>query len=96
MDTGEHNVAYPETQSRATEELRDALPRPRRLPDDDSSPMQIEFYRRMTPGRRLEVAEQLCWSARRLKGAGLRAQQPDWTDQQIESAVTQIFLHARS
>lgn len=96
MDTGEHSTAYPEGQPRATEELRDALPRPRRLPDDDPSPMQIEIYRRMTPGRRLEVAEQLYWSGRRMKWAWLRAQHSDWTDEQVEAEVTRNFSHARS
>ena len=38
-----------------------------RTPDDDPSPEQIEIYRRMTPGRRLEIAEQIYWSARRMK-----------------------------
>jgi len=39
------------------------------LADEQTSRDQIEIYRRMTPGRRLEVAEQLYWSARRMKVA---------------------------
>jgi hypothetical protein len=64
------------------------------LPDEQPSPEQIEIYRRMTPERRLQIAEQLYWSARRLKAAGLRAQHPDWSEQQVEIEVRSIFLHA--
>lgn len=66
------------------------------LADDQASPEQIEIYRRMTPGRRLEVAEQLYWSARRMKAAWLRSLHADWTEQQIEAEVTRNFSHARS
>ena len=66
------------------------------LADEQTSPEQFAIYRRMTPGRRLEVAEQLYWSARRLKWAWLRAQHLDWTDEQVEAEVTRIFSHARS
>lgn len=67
-----------------------------RTPDDDPSPEQIEIYRRMTPGRRLEIAEQMYWSARRMKKAWLRTQHPDWTDAEIEAELTRHFRHARS
>lgn len=96
MSTGKHSSNYSEAQSGAPEELRDAVPRPRRLPEDDPSPEQIEIYRRMTPGRRLEAGEQLYWSARRMKWAWLRAQHPDWKDEQVEAEVTRNFSHARS
>ncbi len=96
MGTEKHTTANPEGQAGAAVELHDAMPRPRRLPDDDPSPMQIEIYRGMTSGRRLEVAEQLYWSARRMKWAWLRAQHSDWTDAQVEAAVTRNFRHARS
>jgi hypothetical protein len=66
------------------------------LADEQTSPEQFAIYRRMTPGRRLEVAEQLYWSARHLKTAWLRAQHPDWSDEQVAQAVTQNFSHARS
>ena len=57
--------------------------------------MQIEIYRRMTPGRRLELAEEMYWSARRMKWAWIRSQHSDWTDAQVEGEVTHIFSHAR-
>lgn len=94
MDAGNRDDKYPEAPAGSAGVLRDA--RLRRLPEEDPSPEQIEIYRRMTPGRRLEVAEQLFWSARRMKTAWIRAQNPAWTDAQVEAEVTRNFSHARS
>ena len=66
------------------------------LPDEQPSPEQIEIFRRMTPERRLQLAEQLYWTARDLKAAGIRIQHPDWTEQQVRAEVTRIFRHART
>ena len=66
------------------------------LADEKSSPEQIEIFRAMTGERRLQLAEQLYWSARKLKLAGLRAQHPDWTEEQLNAEVRRIFLHART
>jgi hypothetical protein len=66
------------------------------LPDEQPSPEQIEIFRRMTPGRRLQLAEQLYWSARRLKTAGVRAHHPDWPEEQVDAEVRRIFLYART
>jgi hypothetical protein len=66
------------------------------LPDERTSPEQIESFRRMPPERRLALAEELYWSARELKAAWLRAQHPAWSEAQVAREVTRIFLHARS
>jgi hypothetical protein len=66
------------------------------LPDEQPSPKQIEILRQMSGERRLQVAEQLYWMARRIKTAGVRNQHPDWSDEQVQTEVTRIFLHARS
>jgi hypothetical protein len=66
------------------------------LPDEQTSPEQIESFRRMPAEQRLALAEQLYWSARELKAAWLRAQHPDWSEAQVSREVTRIFLHARS
>jgi hypothetical protein len=66
------------------------------LLDEEMSPEQIEAYRRMTPERRLALAEQLYWSAREWKAAGLRVQHPDWSEAQVAREVTRVFLHART
>ena len=66
------------------------------LPDEQTTPEQIAIYRRMSPERRLELAEQLYWAAREMKAAWLRAQHPDWTEEQVAREVTRIFMHART
>ena len=50
----------------------------------------------MSPAQKLEVALRLYHSARELKAAGLRVQPPDWTEDQIEEKVREIFLYART
>lgn len=66
------------------------------LPDECTSPEQYESFRRMTPERRLELAEQLYWSAREWKAAWLRVMHREWSEEQVQREVTRIFLHARS
>lgn len=89
-------IKYPVSQMVEAGALPDAAPRPRWLPDERPSPEQVEIYRRMTPGRRLEIAEQLCWTAREMKAAWLQAQHPDWSEAQVAQEVARIFSHARS
>ncbi|NQT03789.1 MAG: hypothetical protein HQ580_17310 [Planctomycetes bacterium] len=50
----------------------------------------------MSPGKKLEVAMQLYYSARELKAAGVRADHPDWDEKQVQQAVREAFLYARS
>lgn len=66
------------------------------LLDERTSPEQFEAFRRMPPGRRLALAEQLYWSARKLKAAWLSAQHSDWSEEQVAREVTRIFSDARS
>lgn len=69
------------------------------LSDEQTTHEQFEAYRRMTPERRLALAENLYWSARELKKSWLRnlhADYADWTDQEISDEVTRLFNNARS
>lgn len=66
------------------------------LPDEQPGPEQIAIYRRMTPERRLAIAEQLYWEARELKAAWLRSQHPDWPEKRVAREVTRIFSNART
>jgi hypothetical protein len=66
------------------------------LADEQTSPEQFAILRRMTPGRRLEIAERLYWSARRMKTAWLKSQHPAWSAEQVAQAVKRNFSHARS
>jgi hypothetical protein len=64
------------------------------LPDEQPSAEQIAVLRAMPGEKRLRIAEQLYLAARRLKAAGLRSQHPEWTAEQVNEEVRQIFLHA--
>jgi hypothetical protein len=66
------------------------------LKDEQTSPEQFAALRAMGGVRRLKLAEELYWSARKMKAAGLRAQHPDWPESQVEAAVREIFLNART
>jgi hypothetical protein len=66
------------------------------LSDEATSPEQIKIFRSMTGQERLRLAERLYWSARKMKAAGVRAQHPDWTEDQIKAEVVRIFRHART
>jgi hypothetical protein len=63
------------------------------LADEQTSPEQFAIYRTMSGVRRLQLAEQMFWSARRLKAAGVRYQHPDWSEDQITAEVNRIFLN---
>ena len=66
------------------------------LADERSSPEQIEIYRRMSGEERLRVAERLYWSAWKMKLAGLRAQHPDLSEDELKREARRIFLYART
>ena len=65
------------------------------LADEQTSPEQFAIYRAMPGTRRLQLAEQMFWTARRLKAAGVRHQHPDWSDGQVLAEVNRIFLNVR-
>ena len=66
------------------------------LSDEHPSPEQIAALRAIPGEKRLRLAEQLYWSARKMKAAGIRYQHPDWSEDRVNAEVTKIFLHARS
>ena len=66
------------------------------LTDEQPSPEQIAAFRAMSGELRLRLSEQLYWSARKMKAAGLRLQHPNWPQERIEAEVRKIFLHART
>jgi hypothetical protein len=59
-------------------------------------PEQKRIFQAMTPEQKLRISMRLYWSARKLKAAGLKRQHPDWTEQQIDKKVREIFLYART
>lgn len=62
----------------------------------ESNDEYLRILRAMTPEQKLRAAEGLYDSARGLKAAVLRADHPDWTEDQVRRAVSQWLLHARS
>ncbi|MCC6696738.1 MAG: hypothetical protein IT365_14000 [Candidatus Hydrogenedentes bacterium] len=52
--------------------------------------------RDMTPAQKLDAMQRIYNTARDLKAAGLRMQHPDWTEDQIEAALREAFLYART
>jgi hypothetical protein len=65
------------------------------LVDEGTSPELITALSAMPGAQRLKLAERLYWSARKMKAAGLLSQHPDWTEQQLNDKVRQIFSNAR-
>ncbi len=65
-------------------------------PSERPSPEQIAALRAIPGEKRLRLAEQLYWSARKMKAAGIRWLHPAWPEERVEAEVTRIFLNARS
>jgi len=59
-------------------------------------PEQIRALRQMPLERRTELAIGFIRSMRRMKAAALRAQHPDWGEQQLRAELRRLTLHARS
>lgn len=64
------------------------------LADEQTSEEQFALLRAMGGERRLQMAEEMFWMARKLKAAGVRHQHPDWSEEQILAEVNFIFLNA--
>lgn len=60
------------------------------------SPEQIAAFRAMSGPRRLRLAEQLYWSARKMKTAGVRSQHPGWSPERVSEEVLEFFRNART
>ena len=59
-------------------------------------PEQIRALRQMPLERRAELALGFIRSMRRMKAAALRAQHPDWSEQQLRAELRRLTLHGRS
>jgi hypothetical protein len=57
---------------------------------------QNKYFKSISPEKKLELALNLYYSARKLKEAGLRKQHPEWNDEVIKQKVREIFLYVRS
>lgn len=57
---------------------------------------QQNIFRKMSPEKKLKLSGSLYYSARDLKKSALKAHHPEWTDEELNKAVTEIFKNARS
>ena len=63
---------------------------------NDMFKKQKHIFQLMTPDQKLKIALSLYYSARQLKAAGLRAQNPDWSEEKVQNRLREIFLYART
>jgi hypothetical protein len=64
------------------------------LADEQTSEEQFALLRAMGGERRLQLAEEMFWMARKLKLAGVRHQHPDWSEEKVIAEVNSIFCNA--
>lgn len=57
-------------------------------------PEQKRLYQQMNAEQKLKCALDLYETAWQLKLCGLRAQHPDWSEEQVKKRVREIFLYA--
>ncbi len=57
---------------------------------------QVKIISKMTPEEKFKIATDMYWTARGLKTAWLKQLHPDWSDEEVEKVVREIFLCARS
>lgn len=53
--------------------------------------IQREIIRKMTPAQKFAIARELYDTAWEIKKSALRAQYPEWTDEQVLARVKRIF-----
>ncbi|WP_394843029.1 hypothetical protein LZC95_38995 [Pendulispora brunnea] len=56
--------------------------------------VQLDVYRRMTPGRKVEIALELSESVRRTARSGIRKRHPEYSEQQVTRALVAL-IHGR-
>lgn len=55
--------------------------------DDRPDERQLAFWAKLTPGQRLDRAMAMIRSTRRFQTACVRAQHPEWTEEQITAEI---------
>jgi hypothetical protein len=65
-------------------------------PGGPMTPEEIRILRAMTPAQKLAAAEDMYRAARDIKAAALRQQHPDWSEEEVQRNVREIFLHGRT
>ena len=57
------------------------------------TPEEIAPFRRMTLADKLRLIAEIHMQARAWKRAAFKAQHPDWTPEQIDQRVKEVFLY---
>jgi len=58
-------------------------------------PLQVQIYREMDAGRKLQIVMQLLVTARELKRAGIKSRHPHLSEAEVEDRLREIFLYGR-
>ena len=58
--------------------------------------LQNKIIQKMTPSQKIEASMMLYHSARRCKAAWLRKLHPNWSEHQLNMAVREAFINART
>ncbi|WP_395751865.1 hypothetical protein [Prosthecobacter sp.] len=56
------------------------------------TPEYIAKLRSMTGAEKLRIASEMYWDARKVKAEELRLQHPEWTEEQVQQKVKEIFM----
>jgi hypothetical protein len=59
-------------------------------------PEQKHVFQSVTSVKKPEITLRLYHSAKELKAAGLRMQNPDWSQEKVRNTLRLIFLNART
>lgn len=62
------------------------------MPPSEAEAIQTALIRKMTPGRRLEIAQSMYNTAWEFKAAWLRSQHPDWSEEEVQQTTRRIFV----
>ena len=63
---------------------------------DKARQIQIEIYKKMSSEDKWRRMQELWKTAWQVKQAGIKMLHPDWTQEQVEEKVRDIFIHART
>lgn len=64
------------------------------MPESSLTKEEIAIYRAMSPRQKLALVERFYRDARTLKRAALKALRPQWSEEEIEKKLDEIFLNA--
>lgn len=62
-------------------------------PMTNDNSIQDEILRKLSPEKKLQAAARMYNFAKKLKTAFLAQQHPDWTEEQVEKEVREIFAN---